>query len=254
MPFMLNSTLPPENHDLPRAFTTRAQLAERQSLRRRLLWGLIISIAALLLFVLLGPDAESVRERFEYYGVKGELKIMPVISIDDGQDKIHQLPKTLMTPPPPSQIEMEPENLSETATEFVPKTTTDPIDETINDQPKPDPDAEIATSDLVELNLPQQSNPDWFIIKSPKPEYPFGAPEEERRIPIIFVKVAFFVGPDGTVTDAMIQGSNGGAAYADEVIKNILNWELGWRVPPGAGRWYYTTIHFKSPYFTGTTE
>jgi len=243
-----------DDSDIPRLFTTRAQLQERKSLRRRLLWGVIFSILALFLFILLGPDAQSVKERFEYYGVKGELSIMPEISIEDGQDNIHQLPKTLMTPPPPARMEIEPEELSENGTELVPEATTEPISETINDTPRPDPDAEETAAELVELNLPQQSNPDWYIIKYPKPEYPLNVSEEERRLPIIFVNVAFFVGPDGKVTDAMIQGTNGSAPYADAVIESVLLWEFGWRVPPGAGRWYHTIINFKSPYFTGTNE
>ncbi len=240
------------NAERPRLFTTRAQLAERKGSRRRILWAVVISLAALVAFIILGPDAESVKKQFEYYGVKGELSIMPEISIEDGHDQIHQLPKNLMTPPPPSRIEIEPEELSETGTEFVPKVTNEPINEVLNDTPLPNPDAEIAQVEQVELNLPQQSNPDWYIILQPRPEYPLTASEAERRMPVIFVQVAIFVGPDGKVTDAMIQGTNGSKVFANEVLERVKQWEFGWRVPPGAGRWIAMTWNFNSPYFTGT--
>lgn len=249
-----NSMKPKEPPKLPRLFTTRAQLAERKDGRRRIIWAIIFSAAALVAFIIFGPDADSVNKRFEYYGVKGELSIMPEISIEDGQDQRRQLPKTLMTPPPPSRMEIEQEDLSETGTELVPEATIEPINEVVNDVPQPDPNAEIASSELVELSLPQQSNPDWYIINNPRPEYPMTASEEERRLPVIFVRIAFFVGSDGSVSEAMIQATNGSSVYANEVLKSIKEWVFGWRVPPGAGRWYEMTCNFNSPYFTGTGQ
>ncbi len=232
-------------------FTTKAQMAERQSTPRRILWAVLFSLAALVAFILLGPDAQSVKEKFEYYGVEGELSIMPEINIIDGQDRTHQLPKNLMAPPPPSHIEIEPEELSENGTEFVPEESPLPINEIINDQPQPTPDADEASEERVELNLPQQSNPDWFITHQVRPEYPLTASEEERRLPVIFVQVAIFVGPDGKVTDAMVQATNGSSVFSNEVLERVKQWEFGWRVPPGAGRWIAMTWNFNSPYFTG---
>lgn len=235
-------------------FTTKAQLAERQSSRRRILWAILFSMVALVAFIILGPDAESVKKKFEYYGVEGELRIMPEINIVDGQDMTHQLPKNLMTPPPPSQIEIEPEELSENGTEFVPEEAPDPLNEVINDTPQPNPDADQTAEERVELNLPMQSNPDWYIIHQVRPEYPLTASEEERRLPQIFVQVAIFVGPDGKVTDAMIQATNGSPVFSNEVLERVKQWEFGWRVPPGAGRWIAMTWNFNSPYFTGTGQ
>ncbi len=239
-------------HNYTSQFTTQAQLAERQGTHRRILWAIIFSLVALLLFILLGPDVESVKKRFEYYGVEGELRIMPEINIEDGQDLTHQLPKNLMTPPPPSQMEIEPEELSENGTEFIPEESPEPINEIISDAPRPTPDSEEASEERVELNLPQQSNPDWYIITQIRPQYPLQAPEEERRLPVVFVQVAIFVGPDGTVSDAMVQATNGSKVYSDEVLERVKQWEFGWRVPPGAGRWITMTWNFKSPYFTGS--
>ena len=240
--------------ELKSRFTTEAQMAERQSTGRRMLWAVIFSMAALLAFIILGPDAESVKQKFEYYGVEGELSIMPEINIVDGQDRTHQLPKNLMTPPPPSQMEIEREELSENGTEFVPLETTEPINEIINDNPQPNPEADEASEERVELNLPQQSNPDWFIIHQVRPEYPLTAPEEERRLPVVYVNVAIFVGPDGKVTDAMIQATNGSSVFSNEVLERVKQWEFGWRVPPGAGRWIAMTWNFNSPYFTGASQ
>ncbi len=255
MPLLLNIFNPKQNSSdnpgRPRLFTTRAQLAERQGSRRRILWAVVFSLVALLAFILLGPDAESVKKRFEYYGVEGDLRIMPEISIEDGHDQIHQLPKTLTMPPPPTSVEIEPEDQSETGTVFIPKVTTEPVSEVLTDQPRPDPDSEVASTERVELSLPQQSNPDWYIIHQVRPEYPLTASEEERRLPVIFVRVAIFVGPSGKVSDAMIQATNGSSVFANEVLKRVKLWEFGWRVPPGAGRWIAMTWNFNSPYFTG---
>ncbi len=238
--------------DLPPArFTTQAQLAERQGFRKRMLWAVVLAMAGLLIFILLGPDAQSVKDKFEYYGAPDELNIMQEVSIDNGQDMVHQLPKSMMTPPPPSHMEIEPEDLSETGTEPLPEETQEPINEVLNDVPTPNPDAEVAVNEQVELSLPQQSNPDWFILHQVRPQYPMSASEDERRMPVIFVKVAIFVGPDGKVTDAMIQATNGSQIFAEEVLRGVRQWEFGWRVEPGAGRWIAMTWNFNSPYFTG---
>ncbi len=248
----VSNALSTKGPDLPPArFTTKAQMAERQGFRRRILWAVAMALAGLLAFILLGPDAQTVKDKFEYYGVRDDLKIMPEVSIDKGRDMVHQLPKSLMVPPPPSHIAIEPEDLSETGTEPAPEETLEPIDEILNDVTLPNPDAEVADNEQVELSLPQQSNPDYFIKHQVYAEYPLGASEAERRIPVIFVKVAIFVDIDGKVTDAMIQGTNGSRVFADEVIKSVLQWEIGYRVVPEAGRWITMTWNFNSPYFTG---
>ncbi len=247
-----SDTTPTQESDLPPSqFTTRAQMAERQGTAKRMAWAVAMAGLALLAFILLGPDEQTIKDKFEYYGVPDEMKIMPELSIDNGQDQVHQIPKSLMTPPPPSSIEIEPEDLSETGTDLVPEMTEEPIKEVIVESYVPTPDAEIASKDQVELNLPQQSNPDYFIKKQVNPEYPMGASEAELRTPIIFVKVAIFVNLEGQVTDAMVQATNGSKLFADEVVKCVLQWEIGYRIEPESGRWLTMTWNFNSPFFTG---
>jgi TonB family protein len=246
---------PPDSEkyaDLPRRFTTKAQIAERRDGRRRIIWAIALTLASLVVFILLGPDADTVKKRFEYYGAPGEMQIMPEVSIDDGQDQIRQLPKSLQTPPPPSRLEIEPEDLSENATETVPEPSKDPVNDVINDNRQPTPDAEMAASELVEMSLPMQSNPDFFIISSIIPQYPLTASEIERRVPVIFVVVNLFVNSGGRVTDTLIQATNGSRVYEDAVVEAVLQWEFGWRVPRESGGWITTRINFNSPYFSQT--
>ncbi len=243
-----NSTNPA---DLPRQFTTEAQISERRQGRRRLLWAFVISLAALAAFILLGPNIDSVRKQFEYYGAPGEIHIMPNISIENGQDPVRQIPKNLRTPPPPALMEMEPEELSDNALDHVPEKSPDPTNISITDISQPNPDAEVESRELVEMTLPQQSNPDFYLIYSVIPQYPLDASEDERHLPLIFVVVNLFVNPEGKVTDTLIQSTNGSNAYANEVVKSVLQWEFGWRVPRETGGWITTRFNFKSPYYSG---
>lgn len=247
-----SSAITPTGQDLPSSrFTTRAQLAERQGTRKRVLWAMAMAVACLAAFILLGPDAQTVKDKFEYYGVEDEMNIMPELSIDDGRDMVHQLPKSLMTPPPPSQMEIEPDDLSETGTEPVPEETPNLVNDIVNDIVVPNPDAEVTANEQVELSLPQQSNPDYFIKKQVNPEYPLGATEAEMHLAVIFVKVAIFVDIEGNVTDAMVQATNGSQVFAEEVLKSVLQWEIGYRILPDRGRWLTMTWNFNSPYFVG---
>gem|GEM_PF-1429549 len=231
-------------------FTTRAQESFRGGDRKRMLWAVLLGLVIMLAILLLGPDPDAIIDRLEHYGAPGELQIMPEISIEDGRDRAHQLPKSLQAPPPPSKMEIEKEETSETGTEPVPKET-DPSEVMVQtDVQVVDPDSEVAQNEQVELSLPMQSNPDWYILHQVRPEYPLDAPESERQIPVIFVKVAVFVGPAGDVVEAMITTTNGSRVFADEVLEKVQQWKFGWRVAPGAGRWIEMTWNFNSPYFT----
>ncbi len=244
---MKNNPTDPQHRS---AFTTSAQAEFRRRNTRRLAAAAAAAVAILVILVLLGPDQQSIKRKFEYYGKPDELKIMPEVSIDNGADRIHQLPKSLQKPPPPSFVETEREDLDPRAEEEIPVTR--------ERQPRPvnepsaqvDPNAETASRDQVELKLPSQTNPDWYIIKQVRPEYPLGASEAERRLPVVFVKAAIFVGPDGTVLEKMILATNGGRAFAREVLDALGQWKFGWRVDPGQGRWIEMTWNFKSPYFS----
>ena len=207
-------------------------------------------MAILALLAVLGPDQQSIKRRFEYYGKPGELKIMPEVSIDNGADRIHQLPKSLQKPPPPSYVETDPDDLDPDAAQETPVNRDHVPMPVIEPTTQVDPDAETASHDQVELKLPSQTNPDWYILKQVRPEYPLDASEAERRLPIVFVKAAIFVGPDGTVLEKMILATNGGRAFAQEVLDALGQWKFGWRVDPGQGRWIEMTWNFKSPYFS----
>jgi outer membrane biosynthesis protein TonB len=101
----------------------------------------------------------------------------------------------------------------------------------------------------VELSLPSQTNPDWYILHMVRPEYPLDAPEAERLQPVIFVRAAIFVGPSGDVAERMILATNGSRVFAEGVLAALIDWKFGWRVNPGVGRWIEMTWNFRSPYF-----
>ena len=236
---------PPES---PHRFATRAHDAYKRGGGRRLLGAAAAAVGLLALLVLLGPEQEEIKRRFEYYGAPGELRIMPEISIDKGSDRVHQMPKSLQQPPPPAEVVVEEEMDDPDAEDVVaePKEGTPA-------EVRPDDvvaDAEEASEAQVELALPQQTNPDWFILHQVRPEYPVDAPESERRLPKVFVKAAIFVGRDGRVQEKMVLATNGGATYAEAVLEALGEWVFGWRIDPGAGRWIEMTWNFRSPYFT----
>lgn len=230
----------------PGSFTTQAQAAFKSGGGKRLLAAAVLAILGLVALVLLGPDESVIKERFEYYGAPDELRIMPEISIEDGSDAAHQLPQSLQAPPPPAELEVEPEEKDPDATEPAPKEA--------EQQRHSDPseyyaEGETSERNQVQLALPQQSNPDWFILHQVRPEYPLGVSDFERRQPVIVVRAAVFVGPDGMVKEVMVTNSTGSDAFGEAVLEAIGQWVFGWRVDPGAGRWIEMTWNFRSPYF-----
>ncbi len=245
---------PKKDHKITSSFTTEAQSEFRRRGPRRFAGAAVAVLGLLLVLVWLGPDQQTIKHKFENYGAPGELKIMPEISIDEGADRRYQLPKSLQKPPPPAIIEPMEKDLDPKAKEEV-SVPDDFLNQLVFDPVVPvDPDAEKVTKDQVELKLPQQSNPDWYILEEVRPEYPIAASEDERRMPIISVKAAIFVGPDGTVLEKMILATNGSRVFAEEVLNALGKWKFGWRVEPGEGRWIEMTWNFKSPYFIGSTH
>jgi len=215
-----------------------------------MLWAGVVAVAGLLLLVLLGPDEQEIKDRFEYYGAPGELKIMPEISIEEGQQDVHQIPRSLMTQPPPSNIEIEKEDPTEDGTEEIPPVNIQEPNTSKITSEIPHEDTELSSEPQVKMARPMQSNPDYFILNLVYPEYPLGASEAERRIPVIYVNVNIFVGPDGLVTDAWVNSTNGSRLFVEEGIKAAKQWKFGWRINPGIGRSYVIPWQFKSPYFT----
>lgn len=209
----------------------------------------LIALAAIIIF---GPDEETIKERFEYYGTPDEIQIMSEISIEDGQDSSQQLPKSLQLPSPPSQIEFEKEEPDEDGTEPMPEKS--PIEPNEIEIEFPDTqDVSDSSEDYqVEMALPMQSNPDFFIDHIVLPEYPIDASTLERRTPVIVVKIGLFVAKDGTVSDAMILSSTGSTVFEDAALIAVKQWQFSWRIDPGAGRWLQFPFNFKSPYFIPT--
>ena len=191
----------------------------------------------------------EVKERFEYYGAPGELRIMKEISIEDGNDLKHQIPKSLRVPPPPARVEVEEEKSVE-GFEPVPEKAEHDANELDVNTKNPLDNAESSEDFQVEMNLPMQTSDSFYLVHGPRPDYPLGATESERRTPVIAVKVGIFVGPDGHVSDVMILANDGGRAFEDAVRDVLREWKFAWLKEPGAGRWLQFTIRFKSPYFT----
>ncbi len=232
------------------AFTTESQARSRRSGRRRFLWAGAVAVVGLVVLVLLGPDEQEIKERFEYYGAPGELQIMPEISIEEGHQDIHQLPRSLQVQPPPANIEIEHEEPDDDGTEFIPPVNLQEPNQVEQASEYPREDAELSQDQQVEMAMPMQSNPDYYILHMVRPEYPFGVSEAERRVPVIMVNVILFVGPDGLVTDAWVNSTTGSRLFVEETLKAVRQWKFGWKVDPGIGRQIVIPWRFKSPYFT----
>ena len=233
----------------PQSFTTAAQVRFRQGGPRRLAVAAGIALLALLLLVWLGPQETGIVRSLTYYGAPGELEIMPEISIDDGADAMHRLPRSLQVPPPPARLEVLPERTDDRATEIVPKTVeaTDRTGQAVVDPADAIVDALFDES--VQLLLPQQTSRDWYILHLVRPEYPVLASEQDRRRPVINVVVWIFVDPQGNVTAAQLVSNEGGEVFAEAVLEAVQQWKLGWRVDPQRGRQLVLPWRFRSPYF-----
>jgi TonB family protein len=239
-----------DDHAHQGRFTTRAQADFRRGGARRMGAAAAVVLIGLALLVLLGPDENVIKEKFEYYGAPDELRIMPEISIEDGRDAVDRELKLPNLPPPPADIEVVREDPVIDGTVEVPKAD---LNEQEEFQELVQDPADFTSEDdrsQAELARPMQSNPDFYILKLVRPDYPSGATEAERRIPRVYVQVAVFVGPDGLVTDTMVMNNTGTRIYELAAIEAVMQWQFGWRVDPGVGRWIRIPWNFKSPYFT----
>lgn len=229
----------------PHSFTTEAQARFRRGGRRRLLLATGVAVLALLLLVWLGPRDTEIVRRLTYYGAPGELQIMPEISIDQGADATHRLPRSLQMPPPPARLEVIPEARDERAQEVVPKANeaNDRTGEAVRDPA--DAIVDALFDEQVELRLPQQTSPDWYILRLVRPTYPVQASEQDRRR-VISVVAWIFVDPEGNVTAAQVISNDGGDVFATAVLDAIQQWKLGWRVEERKGRQLVLTWVFRS--------
>ncbi len=203
----------------------------------------------LVLLAILGPDPEEVKKRFEFPGAEGVLKIMPEISISPGVDAVEQMPRYFRETPPPPAVEVRPDDLDPLATETMP----------ITDLPSPQSDSDLVVEadpdleqvNLVEFSLPQQTNPDFVLIRMVRPQYPANATEQQRRTPVIRVEVAIYIAETGEVTASMILSSDGGVLFEEVVLKAVNQWLYKPIVVDGhppEGRWQTLTWRFLSPY------
>jgi TonB family protein len=231
------------------SFTTAVQHASKTRAWPRFVGAGVVAVIALIVLALFGPEREEIRKRFEVYGAEGEIKLMPEISIDEGQDRVHQLPESFREAPPPN-YQVEPDDPSPDAEREVPKAVTEAL-VTAEDESEFDVvDAETGEQDQVELTLPQQTSRDFRILELVRPVYPVGASASERRIPSVRVDAAIFVGTDGKVQAAMVTGGSGGPIFEEEVLRAVRQWLFEWIIdpPPSVGRWIEMSWRFKSPF------
>ena len=200
--------------------------------------------------MILGPKREEVKDRFEFPGAEGPLKIMPEISITPGEDAIEQMPRYFRETPPPPAVEIQPDEPDPEAIEAMPfLDEPQPPSETESDVAVADPDLEQVN--LVEFSLPQQTNPDFVLIRMIRPHYPSQASEEQRRTPLINVEAAIYIAESGEVTASMILSSNGGPVFDEVVLKAVNQWLYKPIIKDGRppeGRWQTLTWRFWSPY------
>lgn len=226
----------------------RAQEAFKAASRRRYLGAAAGAVAVLILAMLFAPDEDEVRRRFDLTGAEGPLRIMPDLSIEPGRDSRIQLPRYYRRNPPPPTYQVEPE-LPRTRAEDA----TLPLTQPAAPEPSPDPtlDPDLDPVSLVEMNLPQMTNPDFVLEHWVLPLYPAGAGEEQRRQPVILVWANFFVDEAGQVTAAMIESSEGGPVFDEVVLRAVRQWRFRVTAPEGrarAGFWWRVPFRFKSPY------
>jgi TonB family protein len=219
--------------------------------RKRLAWATVLTGLVLGLLALLGPSREDVKRRFELHpGAEGPLEIMPEISIEKGQDPAYQLPRYFRKTPPPPHYEVEPENPY--AEEVAPPRPLEPENLSAQEIVDPATDPDLDQVDLVEFQLPQQTNPWFVLIRMIRPQYPINATERQRRTPVIEVEVAIYINEKGQVTASMILASEGGPVFNEVVLKAVNQWlykpiTRNGRGPEG--RWQTIIWRFKSPYF-----
>jgi TonB family protein len=230
------------------SFTTRAQLTFKERAWVRFAGAVAVAVVALAVLILLGPERDEIRRRFEVYGAEGEIHLMPEISIEKGQDVLHQLPASLSEPPPPN-YEIEPDEPDAQAEKEVPLFREESPEVTETESVTEVVDADAGERDQVELTLPQQTSRDFRILELVRPLYPAAASAAQRAVPVIRVDAAIFVGTDGTVQAAMVTGGDGAPVFDEAVLAAVRQWRFQWLTdpPPQTGRWIEMTWRFKSP-------
>ncbi|HOX25237.1 MAG TPA: energy transducer TonB [Candidatus Krumholzibacteria bacterium] len=235
-----------------------ASADEHARVRRRLWWALPAALAILGLVVWLGPSADEVERKFTPYGTEGPLRILPEISIEEGEDLAFRRARREAVPPPPApDYQVEPDRPDPRALQLLPD-----LAEQAGDRPDrgeldraPADDAVIDAGDGdadVDLSMPSQhTDSDFIIRKLVRPLYPARATAEDRRRPLITVEAAFYLDERGEIVAVMVQSNDGGPEFAEAVRAAMSLWEFAPRlrdgVPPRP-RWLVVIWRFRSPF------
>lgn len=223
----------------------RRRRAREHDLHRRYAGAVVGALIVLALLVLFGPDRERIRKRWEFTGAPGPLKILPQISIDDGQDPAHQDAARLseLAAPPVPEYVVEPDERGERPVPVVAPPA--PPSPQVSVEAEPDD-----LSDTVELNLPTPTNPCFHLLRQVYPRYPADASPADRLAPVLTVKVAFFVGASGAVQGSYVLESDASPTFAAVVLKAVDRWlydpDFAACADP-AGFWNILTVTFRNP-------
>lgn len=242
----------------PRRLFSPTSEAERARTGRRLLWALPVALAFIGILAWLGPDAEEIERKFTPYGDLGPLRLLPEISIDDAEDKMHQRAAMEASPPQAApEYQIEPEQRSERAEEVAP--ISDEVQPEVphtgvseSDQPLTDAIMAADGDATVDMDLPSQTvDSDFIITRLVRPLYPARATEADRARPVITVTAGFYLDSTGEVQALIIQSNDGGPEFATVARQAMEQWEFQPRlrdgVPP-APRWLLVTWRFRSPF------
>ena len=142
---------------------------------------------------------------------------------------------------------------------------TEKVEKLILSQPEVDTETDLEVEanpdlkkvNLVEFSLPQQTNPDFVLIRMIRPQYPANASEAQRRMPVINVEAAIYIEVTGQVTASMILSSNGGPVFDEVVLQAVNQWlyrPIIKNGQPPQARWQTLTWRFWSPYLNDRTS
>lgn len=216
-----------------------------------MVWSVAGAVVVLVIVVLLGPEREEVKRRFEFPGAEGPLKIMPEISITPGRDRVEQLPEYFRKTPPLPTVEIQPDEIDPDAQQEIPPQDVFQPEIATETELQVETNPDLKEVNLVEFSLPQQTNPDFVLIRMIRPQYPAHATEAQRRTPVIKVEAAIYIEVTGEVTASMILSSNGGQVFDEVVLQAVNQWLYRPIIkdgkPPQA-RWQTLTWRFWSPY------
>lgn len=171
-------------------------------------------------------------------GTYGPLRLMGDLNLSGGSDPVSQpaLPPTAPKPQPKAVRVVRAAGAAEGGAPQDPDTPGEIVPTAMEAQAEGSSTArEVAAADAralpgpqfdgqVELNRPGQTSPDFVLLEFVRPLYPAGVPPVLRTRRIV-VHVAMYVDLDGTVADAYVVSSEGGALFDDAVLVAVRQWK-----------------------------